>query len=154
MNTTIQPSTFHNWALVLFFALNALVWIAWGMICLFIPQAWSGEVIPGMAVFDLSEGVTRTEVRAMYGGLQIAIGLLAFIAIFERGHRETALLFFALALTGLALSRIYGLIQEDSRALIEFGITVTSENYNQLGLGMYELPHCLFAWILFLTRPK
>jgi len=149
-----EVSTFYNRALVVFFALNGLLWLIWGIICLFTPQAWSGEVIPGMEVFNLSEAVARTEVRAMYGGLQIAIGLLALVAIFKPAHRATTLLFYVMALSGLALSRIYGLILEDSSELIVFGINVTSDNYNQVGLGMYEGPNFLFAWALFLTRPR
>ena len=151
---TIRANNIHNRALVLFFALNALIWIPWGVICLFMPQAWSGQVIPGMTVYDLSEAVARTEVRAMYGGLQIAIGLLALIAIFKPAHRATALLFYVMALCGLALSRMYGLLMEGSDQLIAFSIAVTGDNYNQVGLGMYEFPHFLFAWALFLTRPR
>jgi Domain of unknown function (DUF4345) len=142
-------SKFYNLALVLFFALNSLIWIPWGFICLFIPEAWSGQVIPGMTVFDLSHAVARTEVRAMYGGLQIAISLLALIAIFKPRHRETALLFYVMALSGLALSRMYGLVTEGSSEIIRFGITVTADNYNQVGLGMYELRHFLLVCILF-----
>lgn len=144
----------HNAALLLFFALNALVWIPWGIICLMTPEAWSGAVIPGMTVYDLSEAGARIEVRAMYGGLQIAIGLLALIAIFRPAHRATALLFYVMALSGLALSRMYGLYVEGSEDMLQFSTEVRSDNYNQVGLGMYEFPHFVFAWALFLTRPK
>jgi hypothetical protein len=48
---------------------NLFFWLPWGFICLIWPQAWSGEVIPNMNVFDLSGAVARTEVRAMYGGV-------------------------------------------------------------------------------------
>jgi hypothetical protein len=154
MDTLPVHAKLYNAALVFFFALNALVWIPWGAICLFMPQAWSGAVIPGMTVFDLSEAVARTEVRAMYGGLQIAIGLLALVAIFKPAHRATALLFYVRALSGLALSRLYGLFLEGGDEFFAFGTTVTGDNYNQMGLGMYEFPHFLFAWALFLTRPK
>jgi hypothetical protein len=147
-------SKIYNRALVLFLLLNSLVWIPWGIICLFIPEAWSGQVIPGMTVFDLSQAVARTEVRAMYGGLQIAIGLLALIAIFKPRHQETALLFYVMALTGLALSRMYGLVLEGDKEIIAFGLNVTGDNYNQVGLGMYEFPNFLFAWTLFLTKSK
>ena len=154
MTTQHSNPTLHTRALVVFFALNGLLWFIWGVTCLFTPQAWSGAVIPGMEVFDLGEAVARTEVRAMYGGLQIAIGLLALIAIFKPIHRATALLFYVLALSGLALSRLYGIILEGSVEYIRFGIDVSADNYNQIGLGMYEGPNVLFAWALFLTRPK
>ena len=154
MTTKPRNSIVYNRALVVFFALNGLLWVIWGITCLLAPQAWSGDVIPGMAVFDLTEAVARTEIRAMYGGLQIAIGLLAVVAIFRPEHRATTLLLYVMALSGLALSRLYGLILEDSNELIAFGITLTSENYNQMGLGMYEFPHLVFAWVLFLTEPR
>ena len=154
MDTTRTNAKIYTWALLLFFALNALIWIPWGIICLITPQAWSGEIIPGMVVYDLSEAGARTEVRAMYGGLQIAIGLLALIAILKPAHRATALLFYVMALSGLALSRMYGLFLEGSDQILIFSTTVTAENYNQVGLGMYEFPHFLFAWALYLTRPK
>jgi len=154
MTTQHNNTTLHTRALLLFFALNGGLWLIWGTFCLFTPQAWSGEVIPGMEVFDLSEAVARTEVRAMYGGLQIAVGLLALVAIFKPAHRATALLFYMMALSGLALARLYGIILEDSAEFIRFGIDVSAENYNQIGLGMYEGPNVLFAWALFLTRPK
>jgi len=154
MTTQNNKVTLHTRALILFFALNGLLWFIWGIICLVTPQAWSGAVIPGMEVFDLGEAVARTEVRAMYGGLQIAIGLLALIAIFKPAHRATALLFYVLALSGLALSRLYGIVLEDSAEFVRFSIDVSADNYNQVGLGMYEGPNFLFAWVLFLTRPE
>jgi hypothetical protein len=138
--------------LVLFFALNGLVWLPWGIICLFAPQAWSGQVIPGMEVFDLASATARTEVRAMYGGLQMAIGLLALIAIFRPRHRDTALLFYVLALGGLALSRMYGLVLENSESIFVFSLNMTKETYNQIGLAMYEFPNFIFAVILLLIR--
>jgi hypothetical protein len=142
----------YNRLLVLFFALNGLVWLPWGIICLFAPQAWSGQVIPGMEVFDLASATARTEVRAMYGGLQMAIGLLALIAILKPRHRDTALLFYVLALGGLALSRLYGLVLEHSEHILLFSLTVTKETYNPIGLAMYELPNFIFAAILLVIR--
>jgi hypothetical protein len=47
-----------------FLVANSLFWLPWGFICLVRPEAWSGEVIDGMEVFDLSGAVARTEVRA------------------------------------------------------------------------------------------
>lgn len=147
-------SSLHTKALILFFFLNIFFWGVWGVICVITPEAWSGQVIPGMNVYDLSTAVARTEVRAMYGGLQIAIGILALIAIFQPRHRETALLFYVVALTGLASSRIAGLILEGSEHIFLFTWAVTADTYNQIGLTSYEFPYCLFAWALFLTRPK
>lgn len=147
-----MKTSLYNRLLIAFLAYSALIWIVWGGICLFMPEAWSGKVIPGMEVFDLSNATARTEVRAMYGGLQLAIGLLALIAIFKPQHRPTALLFYVLALSGLALSRLYGLVSEGSEQLFVFSLNgVTRETYNQVGLAMYEFPSFIVAWALFVA---
>jgi len=149
MNTKI-----YQRLLITFFGFTALVWVPWGLYCLFVPEAWSGQVIPGMEVFKLDTATARTEVRAMYGGLQIAIGLISLIAIFKKEHRTTTLLFLTLALSGLALSRMYGLIIDGNSPVFNFTLTVTPETYNSVGLSMYEFPSMLFAWILFIIKPR
>jgi len=148
----MMNSTIYQRALITFFALTAAVWIPWGLCCLFVPQAWSGQVIPGMEVFTLDTATARTEVRAMYGGLQIAIGLFSLIAIFNHEHQKSALLFLTLALSGLALSRMYGLMIDGNSPVFYFSSTVTPETYNSIGLSMYEFPSMLFAWFLFSNR--
>ena len=62
-----------------FLAANSMFWLPWGLVNLIKPKSWSGEVIPGLEVYDLSSSVARTEVRAMYGGLQMAIGIAALV---------------------------------------------------------------------------
>ncbi len=138
-------------ALVVFFALNALIWTPWGFYCLVLPEVMSGQGVPGMDVFDLSHFVARVEVRAMYGGLQIALGLLALAAWLKKEHRPTALLFFMFALTGLALSRFYGLVVDGNGQIFVFSTTLTPETYNQVAFNLYEFPFMLYAWCLFIT---
>jgi uncharacterized protein DUF4345 len=116
--------------------------------------AAAGDVIPGMEVFDLSGGVARTEVRAMYGGLQMAIGVFALVGAFRSKHRESAFLLFLLALTGLVLCRLSGMIAEGDSTYLSFSTVIAPGKYNQVGLGMYELPNCVLAWALFLLRPR
>jgi len=82
----------------------------------------------------------------------MAIGLLALIAILRPSHRDTALLFYVLALGGLALSRMYGLVLEHSENIFVFSLNVTKQTYNQIGLAMYELPNFIFAGILLVIR--
>lgn len=147
-----MKSGIHAKALNLFFFMNFLFWGIWGSICFVIPEAWAGQLIPGMDVYDLGTAVARTEVRAMYGGFQIAVGILALIAILRPRHRETTLLFYLIALTALVITRTAGLILEGSDQILVFSTNVNSANYNQVGLAMYELPYCIFAWALFLTK--
>jgi hypothetical protein len=144
----------HRVLTQVFLAVNSLFWLPWGLVNLIWPESWAGEVIPNMNVYDLSSAVARTEVRAMYGGLQMAIGIFALIGAFRSRHRDSAFLFFVLALTGLALCRLAGMIVEGERTYLSFGTTIAPGQYNQVGLAMYELPNMVFAWILFLVRPR
>jgi hypothetical protein len=144
----------HRVLTQVFLATNSLFWLPWGFINLIWPESWSGEVIPNMDVYDLSSAVARTEVRAMYGGLQMAIGIFALIGAFRSKHRDSALLFFVLALTGLALCRLAGMIVEGQSSYLSFSTTIPPGQYNQVGLALYELPSMILAWVLFLLRPR
>jgi hypothetical protein len=144
----------HRILTQVFLVANSLFWLPWGLINLIWPASWSGDVIPGMDVYDLSEAVARTEVRAMYGGLQMAIGVFALLGAFRSRYRDAALTFFVLALTGLALCRFGGMVAEGEDRYLSFSTSISPGLYNQVGLAMYELPNLVFAWILLLLRPK
>jgi hypothetical protein len=144
----------HRVLIRIFLAVNSLFWLPWGLVNLIWPESWAGEVIPGMNVYDLSSAVARTEVRAMYGGLQMAIGIFAILGAFRPRYRDSAFVFFVLALTGLALCRLAGMIVEGERTYLSFSTTIAPGQYNQVGLAMYELPSMVLAWILFLLRPR
>jgi len=137
-----------------FLAANSLFWLPWGFINLIWPESWAGAVIPNMDVYDLSSAVARIEVRAMYGGLQMAIGIFALLGAFRPKYRDSAFLFFLLALTGLALCRLAGMIVEGESTYLSFSTTIAPGQYNQVGLSMYELPNMILAWALFLLRPR
>jgi hypothetical protein len=142
-------------AVQVFLGFNSLFWLPWGFICLLFPKAWAGDVIPGLDVYDLSGAIARTEVRAMYGGLQMAIGVFALIGVVRPKHRDTVLLFFVLALSGLALCRLGGMIAEGDSSYLSFAVDgISPGKYNQAGLAMYELPNLVAAWALVLLRPK
>ena len=135
-----------------FLVTNWLFWLPWGFINLIWPESWAGEVIPNMDVYDLSNAVARTEVRGMYGGLQMAVGSFALLGAFRPKYRDAAFVFFVLALTGLVMCRPGGMIVEGERIYLSFGTTIAPGQYNQV-LAMYELPNMLLAWVLFLLRP-
>ena len=90
----------------------------------------------------------------MYGGLQMAIGMFALVGAFRSKHRESAFLFFLLALTGLSLCRLAGMITEGDATYLSFSTVIAPGQYNQVGLAMYELPNSLLAWVLLLLRPR
>jgi len=138
----------------LFLVSNSLFWLPWGLINLIWPESWSGGVIPGMDVYDLSDAVARTEVRAMYGGLQMAIGIFALLGAFRPRLRDSALVFFVIALTGLSLCRLGGMMVERETTYLSFSMSIAPGLYNQVGLAMYELPNMIFAWVVLLLRPR
>ncbi len=142
----------HRVLTQVFLVANSLFWLPWGLINLIKPKSWSGELIPGMEVYDLSTPVARTEVRAMYGGLQIAIGAAALVGATREKHRESALGFFVLALSGLSLCRLGGMVAEGETSYLSFSTRIAPGKYNQVGLAMYELPNMILAWVLFLLR--
>lgn len=127
---------------------NSLFWLPWGAVCLIDPKVWAGNLITGMTVFNLSNAVPRIEVRAMYGGLQMAIGIFALIGAFRAGHRRSVLLFFAIALTGLASCRFAGMMLDHQHSYLSFSTTIAPGKYNQVGLAMYELPNAILALLL------
>jgi hypothetical protein len=138
----------------LFLIVNGLVFLPWGFLNLIKPKSWSGEVIPGMEVYDLSSPVARTEVRAMYGGVQMAIGAAALIGGTREKHRDAALGLFALAFSGLALGRLGGMIAEGEDSYVAVSSKISPENYNQVVLGAYEGPNMILALILYFLRPR
>lgn len=83
--------------------INAALWIPYGLYCFFVPEALAANA----GVGALSK-TGSAELRAMYGGLQIAVGALAAYGVakpeFERGA-VTTLLFLTL---GLGLARLCG----------------------------------------------
>jgi hypothetical protein len=133
-----------------FLGANSLFWLPWGLINLINPKSWSGEVIHGLDVYDLSHAVARTEVRAMYGGLQMAIGIFALMGVFSERHRRSVLWFFAIALTGLAGCRFGGMVAEGESTYLSLAVSggIAEGRYNQAGLAMYELPNMVVAWVL------
>jgi hypothetical protein len=88
----------------IFLALSALVWLPYGLYCFAAPQALAGSA--GVA-FQSPTG--STELRAMYGGLQAAIGALALLGALRPTHRRPALVALAFLTVGLGAARLSGL---------------------------------------------
>jgi hypothetical protein len=87
----------------IFLALSALVWLPYGVLCFFQP----GYLAEAAGVAATSTTAT-IELRAMYGGLQAAIGLLAVFGAMGTRLRHAALVTLAFLCAGLGLSRVIG----------------------------------------------
>jgi hypothetical protein len=92
-------------AIRVFLALSALVWLPYGLWCFLRP-----EFLAEAAGIVASTTTASTELRAMYGGLQMGIGMLAAAAVLAPSLRRPALLTVAFLCTGLATTRLLGVL--------------------------------------------
>jgi hypothetical protein len=116
----------------IFLALSALIWLPYGLYCLFVP----GSLGANAGVQALSATGT-TELRAMYGGLQAAIGVLALAGCLRGGVTRTALIAIGTLTAGLGSARLLGL-------LMDGGFTA----YTGFGLGFEWTSALASRWLL------
>ena len=90
-----------------FLILTTIVWVPYGLMCFFDPAGLAEST--GVVA---STPTASTEIRAMYGGLQTAIGALALVAIFKPGLVRSALVCFATLSGGLLTARLLGLAMD------------------------------------------
>lgn len=80
---------------------SALVFIVYGLFCLFSPTTPAG-----FAGFELSNGDAYAEFGAMYGGLQTGVGLYCVLALLRVEFYRPALVLLVLGIGTLALARL------------------------------------------------
>ncbi|HCS29255.1 MAG TPA: hypothetical protein DIW43_17490 [Spongiibacteraceae bacterium] len=88
------------WLRIFLFVL-AVVWTPYGFFCLFFPEALSN-----FAGLQATSVTATTELRAMYGGLQISIGLSALLGFFRVVYIDKVLFTQLVVVAGLAVSRL------------------------------------------------
>jgi len=109
----------------IFLGLSAVVWLPYALLCLLNP-----DFLAGAAGVSTTSPTGLSEIRAMYGGLQAGIGILALLGAARPGFTRPALLMLLCLATGLGLARVAGVIVDSSLsgytvgALIFEGITV------------------------------
>ena len=88
-----------------FLAVSAIVWLGlglWGLV--------SPEALLRAAGLDRVPSSAVVELRAMYGGLPIAVGVLAAVGLLRSSFRRPALLSLAYASSGLFMARLLGAV--------------------------------------------
>ena len=118
-------------AVRLFLGFNALLWLPYGVFCAFVPS-----FLEGAAGLAAASPTGTTEIRAMYGGLQAAIGAFALLAVVRPALRRPALLMLAFLCTGLGSARLLGV-----------GIDAAPSAYTVSVLG-FEFVSAGLAWWL------
>jgi hypothetical protein len=89
----------------IFLGINAALFIVYGLMCLASPS-----VAADQAGIQMTTGDASAEMRAMYGGLQTAIGMLALAGTLRAELRRAVLFTFAFLFFGLASGRMIGLM--------------------------------------------
>lgn len=90
-------------AVRVFLAISLVIWTGYGFYCFFVPSSLE----TGAGILAMTPTGT-SELRAMYGGLQIAIGVLAGAGLVYASLRMTALVALTFLTGGLALARLVG----------------------------------------------
>jgi len=112
----------------LFLAASGLLWSIYGLYCFVDP----GQLAAAAGV-AASSATGTVELRAMDGGLQLAIGVLAGAAFFRPALQRPALLCLAFLCAGLFMARLGGAL-----------IALDFSSYTVMGL-LFELLSAAFA---------
>jgi hypothetical protein len=120
----------------LYLGLLATIFIAYGMYCLVSPEMLAGAA--GVAANSLTGTI---ELRAMYGGLQIAVGALCLYGALSPVYRRAVMVALLFIFAGLAVPRVgLGLVHGDHSAYTLFAMVF------ELGSAL------LLAWLLTRSR--
>jgi hypothetical protein len=116
----------------IFLALSALLWLPYGLYCLWVPESLAAN-----AGVQATSPTGTTELRAMYGGLQSAVGLLALGGALRGAWTRTALVAIGTLTAGLGTARLLGV-------LIDGGFS----SYTGFGLGFEWFSALASRWLL------
>ncbi len=87
----------------IFLGANAFIFIGYGLACLASPSLVADNA--GLAILN---GDGSAELRAMYGGLQTAVGMLSLAALLRPELKRAVLFFYVFLFFGLASARMLG----------------------------------------------
>ena len=111
-----------------FLVVSALVWLPYGLFCLASP-----DFLRAAAGVAIESSTGRTEVRAMYGGLQAALGVLVVLGLVDRRRERGVLGVLAALCGGLFSARLVGVLADGgvssytvSALVFEGGSTLTA----------------------------
>lgn len=83
--------------------ITAAIFVGYGLLCFFYPG-----FVATLVSLEPTDEAALVELRAMYGGLQVAIGLTALTGTLVADLRRSVLLMTLFLLGGLALARVLG----------------------------------------------
>ena len=111
---------------------SALIWLPYGLYCFFQPG-----VLAEAAGVVATTATGTTELRAMYGGLQTAIGALALAALVKPRLASGTLLSLVFLTGGLASARLLGFLMDGGWSSYTAG--GLAFEISSCGLALYAL---------------
>lgn len=91
--------------------LNAVLFGVFGLLLLVAPEKLS------LAMIALSHPTALTEVRAFYGGVELAIAVFFVLAFRNINLQQAAIILSVLIYAGLTVGRVYGLFADGREGL-------------------------------------
>ena len=85
--------------------ISAFSFISYGVTCFFAP-----DVPAAYAGLTMTNGDAYAEIGAMYGGLQLGVGLFCLLATLRVEYYRPALMLLVIAIGLLALGRLYSML--------------------------------------------
>jgi len=110
--------------------LSALSFLAFGIVYLVSPTLWTEPT--GMV---LDEPAARTDVRAVYGGFQLGVGLFLLWSTRDRERWRSALLLTTLA---IGACRLIGIVADNAGTLFHFVGFGIEAGYTVLALAAWR----------------
>ena len=120
-----------------FLGFSAFLWLSYGIFCFLQPSFL--EQAAGLVG---NSATAVTEIRAMYGGLEVGIGAFCAVALVRSSLVRPALLMLCFLLSGLAGARLAGLVLDGS-----------ASGYTLGALG-FEIASAVIALVLVQRRPE
>ena len=121
----------------LWFAFNGILYLLLGLAFFF-----GFETISGNIGFKVNNGSAAIELVTVFGGLELALGLLFIYALFDRRLTRFAIQMLIFTYTAFTLGRLIGISQYE-----------VSDNLTYYLLGV-EMSGSVISWVLFLKRSK
>jgi hypothetical protein len=97
---------------------------------------------------ELKHWTTLVEIKAMYGGAEIAMGIFALLGVLNpRQYMRPALVLWLMIYTGLSIGRLIGLAEFGGDYGLVFGPEGLPNSYNSGALWFLEIPSAILCFI-------
>ena len=129
-------------------SITSLIWISYGGWLFFDPKGLT------YAGFELNHWSAVVEVQAMYGLVEVMLGVFALLGILNtQRYMHSALLLWCMIYSALVVGRTVGIIQWGGSFGLSFGPEGLPESYNSGAMYFLEIPSAIICGIaLYLTK--